>query len=87
MYAENVKLTLDTETLEEDFQVMLLRNNAYYEKITAHKRHLGQVESKLPLMLELSKKKATVKEMMTQKEEQMAAFWHLEMLSTDSVQV
>ncbi|KAJ7324530.1 hypothetical protein JRQ81_017550 [Phrynocephalus forsythii] len=86
LYAENVKLTLDTETLEEEFQGMLLRNKAYYEKIAAHKSLLGQVESKWPLMLELSKRRATVKEMTTQKEEQMAALQHLEIESTDSLQ-
>ncbi|XP_072850882.2 coiled-coil domain-containing protein 122 isoform X1 [Pogona vitticeps] len=86
LYAENMKLTLDTEALEEEFQVILLRNNAYYEKITAHKRGLGQMESKLPLMLELAEKKATVKEMITQKEEQMTALQHLDIQSTGSVQ-
>nr|XP_060622843.1 coiled-coil domain-containing protein 122 [Anolis sagrei ordinatus] len=71
--AENIKLKFDTETLQEEFQIMLLRNNAYYQKITAHKDYFDKMESKLPLMIELTKKRSTVKEMIAHREVLMSA--------------
>uniref|UniRef100_A0A8D0LAL9 Coiled-coil domain containing 122 n=1 Tax=Sphenodon punctatus TaxID=8508 RepID=A0A8D0LAL9_SPHPU len=71
LYAENVKLKLDTEMVQEDFEVMLLRNNAYREKITAHKEFWWETESKLPIMADLAKKRDMVKDLMAKKEELM----------------
>nr|XP_008117707.1 PREDICTED: coiled-coil domain-containing protein 122 isoform X1 [Anolis carolinensis]XP_008117708.1 PREDICTED: coiled-coil domain-containing protein 122 isoform X1 [Anolis carolinensis]XP_008117709.1 PREDICTED: coiled-coil domain-containing protein 122 isoform X1 [Anolis carolinensis]XP_016852456.1 PREDICTED: coiled-coil domain-containing protein 122 isoform X1 [Anolis carolinensis] len=66
--AENIKLKFDTELLQEEFQIILLRNNAYYQNIAVHKDYFDKMESKLPLMIELTKKRATVKEMTAHRE-------------------
>ncbi|XP_042316422.1 coiled-coil domain-containing protein 122 isoform X2 [Sceloporus undulatus] len=84
--SENVKLKFDTEALQEEFQIMHLRNNAYYEKITAHKDQFGKVESKLPLMVEVTKKRAAVKRMMTHKEALMSALQNLDAHATNPIQ-
>lgn len=71
LYAENVKLKLDTETAEEEFEVMLANNNAYREKILVHKALFWEIESKMPVMTELAKKQSIVKELKTKKEQLM----------------
>ncbi|XP_061485871.1 coiled-coil domain-containing protein 122 isoform X2 [Rhineura floridana] len=72
LYVENVKLAFDMEMLQEEYKIMLLRNGAYYSKIAAHRHHFVEAENKLPLMIELTKKKAAIKDMMTNKEELMS---------------
>ncbi|KAH0624430.1 hypothetical protein JD844_031856 [Phrynosoma platyrhinos] len=84
--AENIKLKFDTETLQEEFQMTLLRNNAYYEKITAHKDQFSKVESKLPLMVEVTKKRAAVKRMITHKEALMSALQNPDAHATNPIQ-
>ncbi|NXD78969.1 CC122 protein, partial [Halcyon senegalensis] len=72
LYSENLKLRCDIETLQEEFEVTFARNNEYREKINAHKHIVWEMESKMPVMIELAKKKAVVKELMTKKEELMS---------------
>ncbi|XP_062432261.1 coiled-coil domain-containing protein 122 [Rhea pennata] len=67
----NIRLKLDAETVQEEFQMMFARNNEYREKIKAHKHLFGEVESKMPVMIELAKKQAVVKELKRKKEELM----------------
>ncbi|NWU96410.1 CC122 protein, partial [Upupa epops] len=71
LYSENLKLSHDTETIEEEFQMTLARNNDYREKIRAHKRLFWEMESKMPVTIERDKKKAIVQELRTKKEELM----------------
>uniref|UniRef100_A0A7M4DZF0 Coiled-coil domain containing 122 n=2 Tax=Crocodylus porosus TaxID=8502 RepID=A0A7M4DZF0_CROPO len=71
LYAENIKLKLDTETAEEEFETMLANNNAYREKILVHKALFWEIESKMPVMIELAKKQSIVKELKTKKEQLM----------------
>uniref|UniRef100_A0A452GHZ0 Uncharacterized protein n=1 Tax=Gopherus agassizii TaxID=38772 RepID=A0A452GHZ0_9SAUR len=71
LYAEKIKLKLDTEAAQEEFEMMLARNGAYHEKIMAHKKLYWEAESKMPVMLELAKKQDMVKELKTKKEELM----------------
>uniref|UniRef100_A0A8B9Q079 Coiled-coil domain containing 122 n=1 Tax=Apteryx owenii TaxID=8824 RepID=A0A8B9Q079_APTOW len=71
LYSENIKLRLNAETVQEEFEMMFARNNEYREKIKAHKRLFWEVESKMPVMIELAKKQAVVKELKTKKEELM----------------
>ncbi|XP_027633023.2 coiled-coil domain-containing protein 122 [Falco peregrinus] len=69
LYSENVKLKCDAETVQEEFEVTSARNNVYREKIKAHKHLFWEMESKMPIMIELAKKKAVVQELKTKKEE------------------
>ncbi|XP_025041085.2 coiled-coil domain-containing protein 122 [Pelodiscus sinensis] len=69
--AEKIKLKLDTEAAQEAFEMILARNSAYREKIRIHKEHLWEAESKMPVMLELVKKRDMVKVLQTKKEELM----------------
>ncbi|NXF45703.1 CC122 protein, partial [Oceanites oceanicus] len=69
LYSENLKLRHDTETIQEEFAMTFARNNEYREKIKAHKHLFWEMESKMPVMIELAKKKAVVKELNTKKEE------------------
>ncbi|CAM2096163.1 unnamed protein product [Caretta caretta] len=71
LYAEKIRLKLDTEAAQEEFEMMLARNSAYHEKIMAHKERYWEAESKMPVMLELAKKRDMVKELKTKKEELM----------------
>ncbi|XP_074844452.1 coiled-coil domain-containing protein 122 [Carettochelys insculpta] len=71
LYAEKIKLKLDTEAAQEEFERMLERNSAYRDKIMAHKQLYWEAESKMPVMLELAKKQDMVKELQTKKEELM----------------
>ncbi|NXP01684.1 CC122 protein, partial [Certhia brachydactyla] len=66
--SENLKLKCDTETLQEEFEMLLARNNEYREKIKDHKHLFWEMESKLPVMIELAKKKAVVEELKAKKE-------------------
>ncbi|XP_054829439.1 coiled-coil domain-containing protein 122 [Eublepharis macularius] len=86
LYAENLTLKFDTEMLQEEFKIMLLRNEAYNKNILAHKDRFGEVESKWPLMVEVANKRATVKELIAKKEELMSALQNPEGNSLDSVQ-
>ncbi|XP_053218127.1 coiled-coil domain-containing protein 122 [Podarcis raffonei] len=72
LYAGNLKLAFDMETLQEEYKLMLQRNSAYYAKMAAHRDQFVEAENKLPLMTELTKKRAAVKEMITNKEELMS---------------
>ncbi|NXU79226.1 CC122 protein, partial [Oreotrochilus melanogaster] len=69
LYSENLRLRCDTETLQEEFEMTLARNNQYREKIKAHKHLFWEMESKMPAMIELAEKKATVEDLKAKKEE------------------
>ncbi|XP_032909360.1 coiled-coil domain-containing protein 122 isoform X3 [Catharus ustulatus] len=69
LYSENLKLKCDAETVQEEFEMILARNNEYREKIKDHKHLFWEMESKLPVMIELAKKKAFVEELRAKKEE------------------
>ncbi|KFQ71589.1 Coiled-coil domain-containing protein 122, partial [Phaethon lepturus] len=71
LYSENLKLRHDAEKVQEEFEMTFARNNEYREKIKAHKHLFWEVESKMPVMIELAKKKDVVKELKTKKEELM----------------
>ncbi|NXP18992.1 CC122 protein, partial [Scytalopus superciliaris] len=71
LYSENLKLRCDAETAQEEFEMILARNNEYREKIKDHKHLFWEMENKMPIMIELSKKKAVVEELRTKKEELM----------------
>ncbi|NXA48435.1 CC122 protein, partial [Nothocercus julius] len=71
LYSENIKLKFDAETVQEEFEMTFARNNKYREKIKAHKHLFWEVESKMPVMIELAKKQAVVKELRAKKEELM----------------
>ncbi|NWI63697.1 CC122 protein, partial [Todus mexicanus] len=71
LYSENLKLRHDAETVQEEFEMTFARNNKYREKIKAHKHLVWEMESKMPVMIELAKKKAVVKELKAKKEELM----------------
>lgn len=71
LHSENLKLKCDAETVQEEFEMLFARNNEYREKIKAHKLLFWEMESKMPVMIELAKKKAVVKELRTKKEELM----------------
>lgn len=71
LYSENLKLRHDAETIQEEFEMTFARNNAYREKIKAYKHLIWEMESKMPVMIELAKKKAVVEELKTKKEELM----------------
>lgn len=87
LYVENVQLMFNKEALQEEFKMMLLRNGVYYKNMAVHRDHFGEAESKLPLMTELMKKRATIKEMITKKEELKSALWNLQGNATNLVQV
>uniref|UniRef100_A0A8I5NDJ6 Coiled-coil domain containing 122 n=3 Tax=Cercopithecinae TaxID=9528 RepID=A0A8I5NDJ6_PAPAN len=71
LHSENVKLKFDIETAQEDFEEHMIKYNAYYAKIKAHKNSLGEVESKWSFMTELHEKRDFVKKLKTMKEELM----------------
>uniref|UniRef100_A0A8C3JSW4 Coiled-coil domain containing 122 n=1 Tax=Calidris pygmaea TaxID=425635 RepID=A0A8C3JSW4_9CHAR len=71
LYSENLKLRHDAETVQEEFEITFARNNEYREKIKAHKHLFWEMESKMPVMIELAKKKAVVKQLKTKKEDLM----------------
>ncbi|NP_001180886.1 coiled-coil domain-containing protein 122 [Macaca mulatta] len=71
LHTENVKLKFDIETAQEDFEEHMIKYNAYYAKIKAHKNSLGEVESKWSFMTELHEKRDFVKKLKTMKEELM----------------
>ncbi|NXH20749.1 CC122 protein, partial [Bucco capensis] len=71
LYAENLKLRHDADTAQEEFEVTLARNNEYRAKIKAHKHLFWELESQMPVMMELAKKKALVEELKTKKEKLM----------------
>ncbi|NXG06010.1 CC122 protein, partial [Sakesphorus luctuosus] len=71
LYSENLKLRCDAETVQEEFEMILARNNEYREKIKDHKHLFWEMENKMPVMIELVKKKAVVEELKTKKEELM----------------
>ncbi|KFP74933.1 Coiled-coil domain-containing protein 122, partial [Apaloderma vittatum] len=69
LYSEILKLRHDAETAQEEFEMTFARNNEYREKIKAHKHLFWEMESKMPIMMDLARKKAVVKELNTKKEE------------------
>ncbi|KAM9610287.1 coiled-coil domain-containing protein 122 isoform 1-T2 [Trichechus inunguis] len=69
LHTENVKLKFDIEAAQEDFEEHMIRYNAYYAKIKAHKDSLEEIESKWSFMIELNEKRDLVKKLMTMKEE------------------
>uniref|UniRef100_A0A8C3R0W3 Coiled-coil domain containing 122 n=1 Tax=Cyanoderma ruficeps TaxID=181631 RepID=A0A8C3R0W3_9PASS len=69
LHSENLKLRCDAETVQEEFETILARNNEYREKIKDHKHLFWEMESKLPVMIELARKKAVVEELKAKKEE------------------
>ncbi|KAF1429106.1 hypothetical protein FQV23_0009030, partial [Spheniscus humboldti] len=71
LYSENLKLRRDAETVQEEFEMTFARNNEYREKIKAHKHLFWETESKMPVMIQLAKKKTVVKALKTKKEELM----------------
>ncbi|KFW96378.1 Coiled-coil domain-containing protein 122, partial [Phalacrocorax carbo] len=71
LYSDNLKLRCDAETVQEELEMTFARNNEYREKIKAHKHLFWEMESKMPVMLELAEKKAVVKELKSKKEELM----------------
>ncbi|NWV23967.1 CC122 protein, partial [Origma solitaria] len=74
LYSENLKLRCDAETVQEEFEMILARNNEYREKIKDHKHLFWEMESKMPVMTELAKRKAVVEELKSKKEELMHDF-------------
>ncbi|XP_034957939.1 coiled-coil domain-containing protein 122 [Zootoca vivipara] len=86
LYVENLKLGFDTEALQEEYKLMLQRNSAYYAKMAAHRDHFVEAENKLPLMTELTKKRAAVKAMITNKEELMSVLQNPEVNTTNQSQ-
>ncbi|XP_038617983.1 coiled-coil domain-containing protein 122 [Tachyglossus aculeatus] len=72
VYTENVKLKFDIEIAQNDFEELIMRNNAYYEKISAHKHLFWEVESKWPVVIDLLKKKELVTNLNVMKEELMS---------------
>uniref|UniRef100_A0A663MEH4 Coiled-coil domain containing 122 n=1 Tax=Athene cunicularia TaxID=194338 RepID=A0A663MEH4_ATHCN len=74
LYSENLKLRHDAETVQEEFEMTFARNNKYREKIKAHQHLFWEMESKMPLMVELAKRKAAVKDLKTKKENLMRDF-------------
>nr|XP_023407033.1 coiled-coil domain-containing protein 122 [Loxodonta africana] len=71
LHTENVKLKFDIEAAQEDFEECMIRHNAYYAKIRAHKDSVEETESKWSLMTELHEKQNLIKKLMTMKEELM----------------
>lgn len=71
VYFENMKLRFDAETIQEEYEMIFARNTEYREKIKAHKNLFWEMESKMPVMIELANKKAIVTELKTKKEELM----------------
>uniref|UniRef100_A0A8D0EBL3 Coiled-coil domain containing 122 n=1 Tax=Salvator merianae TaxID=96440 RepID=A0A8D0EBL3_SALMN len=86
LYLENVKLAFDLEALQEELKIMQIRNDIYYEKISAHREQFIKAESKLPFTIELIQKRALVKDMIANKEELMNALQISEEEATNSVQ-
>ncbi|XP_015283979.1 PREDICTED: coiled-coil domain-containing protein 122 [Gekko japonicus] len=85
LYAENLRLTFDIEALQEEFKMLLLRNEAYSENIRAHKCRFEEAESKWPLMVEVANKRAAVKDLIARKEELMSALQNPEGNAANSV--
>ncbi|XP_027623249.1 coiled-coil domain-containing protein 122 isoform X2 [Tupaia chinensis] len=71
LHTENVNLNFNIETTQEDFEERMIRYNAYYVKIKAHKDSLNEVESKWSFMTELHEQKNLIKKLKTVKEELM----------------
>ncbi|NXK44692.1 CC122 protein, partial [Chauna torquata] len=86
LYSENMKLRLDVETIQEEYEMTFARNSEYREKIKAHKNLFREMESKMPVMIELAKKKAVVTELRTKKEELMHDLQNPEGSVTNQVQ-
>ncbi|XP_068123873.1 coiled-coil domain-containing protein 122 isoform X2 [Hyperolius riggenbachi] len=69
IYSENIKLKQELETQKEDFQAILLRNNKFRERIEEAILRFSEAENKLPVMIELIKKRDMVRLLRSQKEE------------------
>uniref|UniRef100_A0A8C5Q590 Coiled-coil domain-containing protein 122 n=1 Tax=Leptobrachium leishanense TaxID=445787 RepID=A0A8C5Q590_9ANUR len=71
IYAENVRLKMALENLDEDFQAILSRNNKYREKVADNIKHFSDIENKLPAMIELIKQRDENRILKARKEEMM----------------
>ncbi|XP_063808919.1 coiled-coil domain-containing protein 122 isoform X4 [Pseudophryne corroboree] len=69
IHAENIRLKLDLETQKEDFESIVSRNNEYRKRIAENSNRFSVAENKLPFMIELIKKRDTIKLLKRQKEE------------------
>ncbi|KAM4796000.1 coiled-coil domain-containing protein 122 [Rhinophrynus dorsalis] len=69
IYADSIKLKLNLESQKEGFEAIVSRNNAYRERIADNIRRFSEAENKLPVMIELIKKRDTVKNLKQKKEE------------------
>uniref|UniRef100_A0A8C5SQP6 Coiled-coil domain-containing protein 122 n=1 Tax=Laticauda laticaudata TaxID=8630 RepID=A0A8C5SQP6_LATLA len=72
-HGENVKLTQEIDALQEDSETKVLGNRAYSEKMAAHRKRFEEAESKLPFVVELARKRATVQQLMEKKEKLLAS--------------
>ncbi|XP_072198924.1 coiled-coil domain-containing protein 122 [Excalfactoria chinensis] len=72
LYSENMKLRFDVETIQEEYEMAAARNSKCREKIKSHKSLFWEMESKMPIVIELAKKKAIVTELRIKKEALMS---------------
>ncbi|XP_058041999.1 coiled-coil domain-containing protein 122 [Ahaetulla prasina] len=68
LHGENVKLSQEVDVLQEELEKKMLENGAYYEKMAAHRNRFEGAESKLPFVVELVTKRATIQQLMEKKE-------------------
>ncbi|XP_053312001.1 coiled-coil domain-containing protein 122 [Spea bombifrons] len=73
--AENIKLKLALETQREDFEAIVSRNTDYRKRIANKIKHFDEEENKLPVMIELIKKRNEIR-ILKQKKEQMMGSLH-----------
>uniref|UniRef100_A0A8C3R2I2 Coiled-coil domain containing 122 n=1 Tax=Cyanoderma ruficeps TaxID=181631 RepID=A0A8C3R2I2_9PASS len=85
LHSENLKLRCDAETVQEEFETILARNNEYREKIKDHKHLFWEMESKLPVMIELARKKAVVEELKAKKEELICDLQNPEVIKQEEI--
>ncbi|XP_060247450.1 coiled-coil domain-containing protein 122 isoform X1 [Meriones unguiculatus] len=69
LYSESIKLKFDTETAQENFEEQMIKYNAYYAKIKAHKDSLGEIKGQGSLMTELYEKQDLIQNLKTMKED------------------
>uniref|UniRef100_A0A8C6Y966 Uncharacterized protein n=1 Tax=Naja naja TaxID=35670 RepID=A0A8C6Y966_NAJNA len=73
LHSENVMLTREVDALQGDLEMKVLENRPYCEKMAAHRKRFEEAESKLPFVVELARKRATVQQLMEKKEELLAS--------------
>ncbi|MEE6471118.1 hypothetical protein FKM82_009184 [Ascaphus truei] len=86
VYAETIKIKLNLETEKEDFESIASRNNGYREKIADNISRFSEAENKLPIMIELNKKRDNVRSLKKQKEELMSDLHNPEGAAVKQVQ-